>query len=119
MSTSVTVRVNSEEPGVLGMNKNCEMREDLQEKQSNYRAEFEKVKAPPEPTKQQWWRPDPETGMWIPEDYEGRITTSTSNNSPQQFRLRRGTSASLDERRWWTSLDELPDMYRASSSEAH
>lgn len=112
----MTVRANSEEAETLDalrMNKHRDMREDLQEKQSNYRAEFEKVKEPPQPTKQQWWRPDPETGMWVPEEYEGQVTTSTSNHTPRQSRVRTETPASLEEKRWWTSMEELPDMYRS------
>ncbi|KAG0560635.1 hypothetical protein KC19_9G001400 [Ceratodon purpureus] len=70
----------------------------------------------PSSSKQKWWRPDPVTGTWVPEGYEGQVTTSTDMmKSPSRItRIRSETSASLEDKRWWTSMEELPDMDRAN-----
>ncbi|XP_073390154.1 uncharacterized protein [Physcomitrium patens] len=67
-------------------------------------------------TKQvKWWRPDPVTGAWVPEGSEGGITTSTGTTKTHSriTRIRSETTASLEDKRWWTSMEELPDMDRA------
>eukprot|EP00249_Psilotum_nudum_P000449 c12084_g1_i1 orf=240-599(-) len=54
--------------------------------------------------KQKWWRPDPITGVWAPEDVEGQIDTAET----RQERVRTVPTASLEEQAWWSSLEELP-----------
>eukprot|EP00271_Cylindrocystis_brebissonii_P015965 TRINITY_DN39067_c0_g1_i1.p1 TRINITY_DN39067_c0_g1~~TRINITY_DN39067_c0_g1_i1.p1 ORF type:complete len:147 (+),score=20.71 TRINITY_DN39067_c0_g1_i1:149-589(+) len=51
-----------------------------------------------------WWHPDPVSGMWVPEDKFGSI-------SAVELRPKRRPRGSLDERGWWTSLEEMPDFY--------
>lgn len=65
---------------------------------------------------QKWWRPDPKTGTWVPEGYEGQVTTSTdvTKAASRVMRIRSDTTASLEDKRWWTSMEELPDMDRAN-----
>jgi hypothetical protein len=95
--------------------KMMEDREEYEDTRPGSRAQFEKVKQAPQPTKQQWWRPDPETGIWVPEEYEGQVTTSTAaTKSPSRItRVRSETTTSLEDKKWWTSMEELPDMDRA------
>lgn len=89
------------------------MREVFREKQSNYRADFARVKEAPPPTKQQWWKPDPATGVYVPEDYHGKVTTCTTKSRKVSKPIIRSeeTTAQID-RSWWTSMEELPDMDR-------
>ncbi|XP_002965861.2 uncharacterized protein LOC9634295 [Selaginella moellendorffii] len=60
--------------------------------------------------KQQWWRPDPVTGTWIPEGHEGQIDTVEL----REERLRSVPTASLEDRGWWSSLEDLPDRDEAT-----
>ncbi|CAM6025572.1 unnamed protein product [Sphagnum balticum] len=92
---------------------NDSMREVFREKQSNYRADFARVKEAPPPTKQQWWKPDPATGVYVPEDYHGKVTTCTTKSRKVSKPIIRSeeTTARID-RSWWTSMEELPDMDR-------
>lgn len=92
---------------------NDSMREVFREKQSNYRADFARVKEAPPPTKQQWWMPDPATGVYVPEDYHGKVTTCTTKSRKVSKPIIRSeeTTARID-RSWWTSMEELPDMDR-------
>ncbi|KAI5074401.1 hypothetical protein GOP47_0010362 [Adiantum capillus-veneris] len=55
-----------------------------------------------------WWRPDPTTGMWVPEDQEDGSVKLT--NVPQH-RVRTVPTASLDEKAYWNSLEEMPDRH--------
>ncbi|MCO5605196.1 hypothetical protein L7F22_059376 [Adiantum nelumboides] len=55
-----------------------------------------------------WWRPDPSIGMWVPEDQEEGSVRPT--NVPQQ-RVRTVPTASLDEKAYWNSLEEMPDRH--------
>jgi len=76
---------------------------------------------PPQPgssswtSKQKWWRPDPATGTWVPEGHEGQVTTSAdaTKSASRSLRFRSETSASVEDKRWLTSMEELPDMDRA------
>ncbi|KAH7431978.1 hypothetical protein KP509_07G002500 [Ceratopteris richardii] len=58
--------------------------------------------------KQVWWRPDPTTGMWMPEDQEAGSLTPT--RLPLQ-RIRSVSNASMDEKAYWNSLEEMPDRH--------
>ena len=55
---------------------NDEWRENFHEKQADYKKGFARVKYPPLPSNQQWWMPDPVTGVWVPKDYHGKVTTA-------------------------------------------
>ena len=56
-----------------------------------------------------WWRPDPVTGVWIPEGYKGQIDAAELRD---QIRVRTIPTASLDERAWWSSIEEVPDRLK-------
>jgi hypothetical protein len=76
-----------------------------------------KVNVMPVPSSnQKWWRPDPVTGTWVPEGSEGQVTTSSNvmKSASRISRVRTETMASLEDKRWWTSMEELPDMERAN-----
>ncbi|CAI5986207.1 unnamed protein product [Closterium sp. NIES-65] len=59
------------------------------------------------PRKIQCWKPDPVSGVWVPEDSFGYVESSTTE-TPQK-RKRSFLGASMDERAWWSSLEELPE----------
>eukprot|EP01018_Ginkgo_biloba_P040204 Gb_13949 [translate_table: standard] len=59
--------------------------------------------------KPRWWRPDPVTGVWIPEDSVGQIDTVELR---EQSRVRTEPTGSFDERAWWTSLEEVPERLK-------
>eukprot|EP00850_Spirogloea_muscicola_P020483 SM000217S06865 [mRNA] locus=s217:126960:127578:- [translate_table: standard] len=52
-----------------------------------------------------WWKADPKTGCWVPEDqFEKEINTAqTVTQRPRSI-----PTASLEDRGWWSSLEELP-----------
>lgn len=49
-------------------------REDILE--TGKRVDVGKVKDVPAPTKQKWWKPDPITGVWVPEDNDVHVDTA-------------------------------------------
>lgn len=55
----------------------------------------------------QWWMPDPETGDWVPEGTRGIKIPA------RQSHIRTQTTA-VEDKRWWTSMEELPDMDRGN-----
>ena len=57
-----------------------------------------------------WWRPDPSTGVWVPggDKEEGNAKTG---NEEVTVRRRTIASASLEERAWWSSMEEIPDRH--------
>lgn len=106
--------------GTSPKKENSPEREDLQPTVSA-RPEEPKVAAMPAPdsSQQKWWRPDPVTGRWVPEGHEGhegQVTTSTHvmKSPPRLPRIRSEPAASPEDKRWWTSMEELPDMDRAN-----
>lgn len=57
--------------------------------------------------KAKWWHPDPVSGVWVPEDKFGSVDSAQLRKQ----RLRNWPRASMDEKAWWSSLEELPDEY--------
>eukprot|EP00246_Nothoceros_aenigmaticus_P005324 TRINITY_DN17276_c0_g1_i1.p1 TRINITY_DN17276_c0_g1~~TRINITY_DN17276_c0_g1_i1.p1 ORF type:complete len:137 (+),score=11.41 TRINITY_DN17276_c0_g1_i1:356-766(+) len=49
-------------------------REDILE--TGKRVDVSRVKEVPAPTKQKWWKPDPITGVWVPEDTRDHANTA-------------------------------------------
>eukprot|EP00270_Netrium_digitus_P009535 TRINITY_DN289_c0_g1_i5.p1 TRINITY_DN289_c0_g1~~TRINITY_DN289_c0_g1_i5.p1 ORF type:complete len:114 (+),score=12.40 TRINITY_DN289_c0_g1_i5:189-530(+) len=66
-------------------------------------------------SKRTTWKPDPKTGTWVPEDcFYDNLETAIHG---QQARLRNWPRASLDERAWISSLEDLPDrVYKSKCS---
>ncbi|CAM6013614.1 unnamed protein product [Sphagnum balticum] len=83
------------------------------ESREAFRADLGKVKELPRTPKQQWWKPDPETGFWVPDEYQGHVTSKSPATLPKA-RIRSETT-SIEDRRWWSSMEELPDMDRTIS----
>lgn len=87
-------------------------REFFNEKQSDYKKRFANVKEPPQPTNQQWYKPDPMTGFWVPEGYHGHVMATPEaarKSSLPTVHVR--TESSLDKQ-WFENMEELPDMDR-------
>ncbi|GLJ43720.1 hypothetical protein SUGI_0910310 [Cryptomeria japonica] len=59
--------------------------------------------------KPRWWKPDPVTGVWVPEESEGQIDAVEME---AKYRFRSEPTASLDERAWWSSMEEVPDRIK-------
>ncbi|GJP36922.1 hypothetical protein CLOM_g21383 [Closterium sp. NIES-68] len=75
---------------------------------SNAKAdELQSAASPSKPRKIQCWKPDPVSGVWVPEDSFGFVESATTE-TPQK-RKRSWLGASMDERAWWSSLEELPE----------
>jgi len=74
------------------------------------------TRAPPySAAKPRWYRPDPVTGTWLPEaESEGEETSVTKSVIPPALtaRIRAESTDSTQDKRWWTSMEELPDMDR-------
>jgi len=74
------------------------------------------TRAPPySAAKPRWYRPDPVTGTWLPEaESEGDETSVTKSVIPPALtaRIRAESTDSTQDKRWWTSMEELPDMDR-------
>lgn len=80
----------------------------------SYHAE-KATKAPQYAAKPRWYRPDPVTGAWLPEtESEGQVTSSTESVIAPSLitRVRAESTDSTEDKGWWTSMEELPDMDR-------
>ena len=64
--------------------------------------------------KMQCWKPDPQTGMWKPEDTSvAGVVDDHAVPTTQDRRVRTLSGASIDDRVWWASLEEIPEqMYK-------
>lgn len=84
------------------------------------------VKAPHSVKDEEWWTPDPMTGVFVPEHYHGHVTTAPRESIPKLQNLMQRASqlqtssgaASHDKdlshsrSPWFENMEELPDMER-------
>lgn len=105
---------------VLSCSKN---QEELVDKRPTIRSHNEESKArraaPTSPPQPRWYRPDPVTGTWLPgaagaEGSQVTTTTNTESVIPPKLitRIRAESTDSTEDKTWWTSMEELPDMDR-------
>ncbi|CAM6102927.1 unnamed protein product [Calypogeia fissa] len=80
-----------------------------QEKQSNYRVDFTKVRSAPGPSKEQWWYPDPYSGFYVPEDRFGKISKGVVEQKSTYSAKSKDKERDLSAKRWWISMEDLPD----------
>lgn len=64
------------------------------------------MKAPPAVRVEDWWTPDPRTGVYVPEHYHGCVTTA-----PREPR-KNETELGQNQGPWFDNMEELPDMER-------
>lgn len=92
-------------------------RKDFMEKQARQRKNFDNVKAPPSIKGEDWWTPDPMTGVYVPEYYHGCVTTAPRESLKKSTGggasyLRSETDQDTDQAPWFDNMEELPDMER-------
>ena len=92
-------------------------RKDFMTKQPGRRARFDNVKAPPAIKGEDWWTPDPMTGVYVPEYYHGCVITAPRESRKKSSGggasyLRVDTDQDQDQPPWFDNMEELPDMDR-------
>ena len=87
-------------------------REFFNEKQADYKTRFPNVKEPPQPTNQQWYKPDPMTGFWVPEGYHGHVMATPEAARKSSLPTVHVRTESLLDKQWFENMEELPDMDR-------
>lgn len=80
-----------------------------QEKQSNYRVDFTKVRSVPNPSRERWWYPDPYTGFYVPEDHFGEVSPAPPEKKVKKDPKPKNKVESLGKNGWWVSMEDLPD----------
>jgi hypothetical protein len=98
--------------------KGDQWRKDFMEKQPKQQRKFDNVKAPPS-IKEDWWTPDPMTGVYVPEYYHGCVTTApresrkkSSGGGASYLRVDTDQDQDQDQAPWFDNMEELPDMDR-------
>ncbi|KAG0625465.1 hypothetical protein M758_2G057700 [Ceratodon purpureus] len=106
-----------EKKGGSAHDKGDKWRKDFMEKQAKQQKKFDNVKAPPSIKDEDWWTPDPMTGVYVPEYYHGYVTTAPRETRKKGSAggasyLRIDTDQDQGQAPWFDNMEELPDMDR-------
>lgn len=65
------------------------------------------------------WRPDHQTGIWVPEGYHevSTVTTNVMKSPDHVIRINLETATIVeDSKPWWPCMEELPDLDRINQT---